>query len=85
MFNVYIVILNYYKFCGAKVLSLDIVIIQAEILERAEGIKREYNELDTVWFMAGSLFQAIYLTKHFLINFHQNHILITTSFNLYFC
>ncbi|GAA0157726.1 methyltransferase [Lithospermum erythrorhizon] len=28
-----------------------------EILERAEGIKREYNELDTVWFMAGSLFQ----------------------------
>lgn len=32
--------------------------IQAEILERAEGIKREYNELDTVWFMAGSLFQV---------------------------
>ncbi|KAL3629108.1 hypothetical protein CASFOL_026330 [Castilleja foliolosa] len=31
--------------------------IKAEILERAEGIKREYNELDTVWFMAGSLFQ----------------------------
>ncbi|GFP84928.1 histone-lysine n-methyltransferase setd3 [Phtheirospermum japonicum] len=31
--------------------------IRAEILERAEGIKREYNELDTVWFMAGSLFQ----------------------------
>ncbi|KAH9743650.1 Rubis-subs-bind domain-containing protein [Citrus sinensis] len=30
---------------------------KAEILERAEGIKREYNELDTVWFMAGSLFQ----------------------------
>lgn len=32
--------------------------IQAEVLERAEGIKREYNELDTVWFMAGSLFQV---------------------------
>ncbi|XP_054803841.1 uncharacterized protein LOC129307016 isoform X2 [Prosopis cineraria] len=30
---------------------------KAEILERAEGIRREYNELDTVWFMAGSLFQ----------------------------
>ncbi|TYJ37356.1 hypothetical protein E1A91_A05G369700v1 [Gossypium mustelinum] len=30
---------------------------KAEIVERAEGIKREYNELDTVWFMAGSLFQ----------------------------
>ncbi|XP_031381544.1 ribulose-1,5 bisphosphate carboxylase/oxygenase large subunit N-methyltransferase, chloroplastic isoform X1 [Punica granatum] len=30
---------------------------KAEALERAEGIKREYNELDTVWFMAGSLFQ----------------------------
>ncbi|CAN1725369.1 hypothetical protein LINPERHAP1_LOCUS42 [Linum perenne] len=30
---------------------------QAEILERADGIKREYDELDTVWFMAGSLFQ----------------------------
>lgn len=30
---------------------------KAEVLERAEGIKREYSELDTVWFMAGSLFQ----------------------------
>ncbi|MED6157875.1 hypothetical protein PIB30_027540 [Stylosanthes scabra] len=30
---------------------------KAEVLQRAEGIKREYNELDTVWFMAGSLFQ----------------------------
>lgn len=30
---------------------------KAEVHERAEGIKREYNELDTVWFMAGSLFQ----------------------------
>ncbi|XP_047311689.1 actin-histidine N-methyltransferase [Impatiens glandulifera] len=30
---------------------------KAGVLERAEGIKREYNELDTVWFMAGSLFQ----------------------------
>ncbi|KAL0377322.1 UNVERIFIED_CONTAM: hypothetical protein Sradi_3037700 [Sesamum radiatum] len=30
---------------------------KAEVLERAEGIKREYNELDTVWFMAGSLFE----------------------------
>lgn len=31
--------------------------VKSELLERAEGIKREYNELDTVWFMAGSLFQ----------------------------
>nr|GMC97382.1 ribulose-1,5 bisphosphate carboxylase/oxygenase large subunit N-methyltransferase, chloroplastic isoform X1 [Ipomoea batatas] len=30
---------------------------KGEVLERAEGIKREYSELDTVWFMAGSLFQ----------------------------
>uniref|UniRef100_A0A5B7AH19 Putative histone-lysine N-methyltransferase setd3 isoform X2 n=1 Tax=Davidia involucrata TaxID=16924 RepID=A0A5B7AH19_DAVIN len=30
---------------------------KVEVIERAEGIKREYNELDTVWFMAGSLFQ----------------------------
>ncbi|XP_078434283.1 rubisco methyltransferase family protein [Wolffia australiana] len=30
---------------------------KAEVLAREEGIKREYNELDTVWFMAGSLFQ----------------------------
>lgn len=30
---------------------------RAEVLEREEGIKREYNELDTVWFMAGSLFK----------------------------
>ncbi|GLT33128.1 hypothetical protein SLA2020_077410 [Shorea laevis] len=28
-----------------------------EVLERAKGIKREYDELDTIWFMAGSLFQ----------------------------
>ncbi|KAH8965032.1 hypothetical protein BDL97_04G097000 [Sphagnum fallax] len=27
------------------------------ISERLEGIKREYGELDTVWFMAGSLFK----------------------------
>lgn len=32
---------------------------QNEVLERAEGIKKEYNELDTVWFMAGSLFQVM--------------------------
>lgn len=31
--------------------------VMAEVVGRAEGIKREYNELDTVWFMAGSLFQ----------------------------
>ncbi|PKU64134.1 [Fructose-bisphosphate aldolase]-lysine N-methyltransferase, chloroplastic [Dendrobium catenatum] len=30
---------------------------RAEVLGREEGIKREYNELDTVWFMAGSLFK----------------------------
>ncbi|XP_072980955.1 ribulose-1,5 bisphosphate carboxylase/oxygenase large subunit N-methyltransferase, chloroplastic [Typha angustifolia] len=30
---------------------------RAEVLEREEGIRREYNELDTVWFMAGSLFK----------------------------
>ena len=35
--------------------------VQAEVLERAEGIKREYSELDTVWFMAGSLFQVFWL------------------------
>jgi hypothetical protein len=42
------------------------VMTQAEVLERAEGIKREYNELDTVWFMAGSLFQVMHL--HLLEN-----------------
>ncbi|KAF6148955.1 hypothetical protein GIB67_026700 [Kingdonia uniflora] len=30
---------------------------KAQVLEREEGIEREYNELDTVWFMAGSLFK----------------------------
>lgn len=30
---------------------------KAEVLGRAEGINKEYNELDTVWFMAGSLFK----------------------------
>ncbi|XP_021743235.1 histone-lysine N-methyltransferase setd3-like [Chenopodium quinoa] len=31
--------------------------VLAEIMVRDEGIKKEYDELDTVWFMAGSLFQ----------------------------
>ncbi|PKA55493.1 Protein SET domain group 40 [Apostasia shenzhenica] len=30
---------------------------RAEVRGREEGIWREYNELDTVWFMAGSLFK----------------------------
>ncbi|EPS58823.1 hypothetical protein M569_15990, partial [Genlisea aurea] len=30
---------------------------KAEILKRAEGVRKEYDELDTVWFMAGSLFK----------------------------
>jgi hypothetical protein len=33
---------------------------------RDGGIRREYNELDTLWFMAGSLFQVfLYLTYIF--------------------
>ncbi|XP_057445661.1 fructose-bisphosphate aldolase-lysine N-methyltransferase, chloroplastic [Lotus japonicus] len=31
--------------------------LKDEILKRIEGIKKEYDELDTVWFMSGSLFQ----------------------------
>uniref|UniRef100_A0A0E0MKY5 Rubisco LSMT substrate-binding domain-containing protein n=1 Tax=Oryza punctata TaxID=4537 RepID=A0A0E0MKY5_ORYPU len=31
--------------------------IRDEVIARDEGIRREYNELDTLWFMAGSLFQ----------------------------
>ncbi|ESW23543.1 hypothetical protein PHAVU_004G056200 [Phaseolus vulgaris] len=31
--------------------------IKDEVIERTEAIRKEYNELDTVWFMAGSLFQ----------------------------
>ncbi|KAI3747901.1 hypothetical protein L6452_10630 [Arctium lappa] len=38
-------------------IDISMLISQAEVLERAEGIRKEYNELDTVWFMAGSLFQ----------------------------
>ncbi|KAI3748923.1 hypothetical protein L6452_12359 [Arctium lappa] len=38
-------------------IDISILISQAEVLERAEGIRKENNELDTVWFMAGSLFQ----------------------------
>lgn len=38
-------------------------VAQAEVDERAEGIKREYNELDTVWFMAGSLFQVFFISQ----------------------
>ena len=33
--------------------------IQDIVLERLAGIKREYGELDTVWFMAGSLFKVL--------------------------
>ncbi|KAL0823478.1 hypothetical protein Bca101_047155 [Brassica carinata] len=40
---------------------------KAEVLERAEGIKREYSELDTVWFMAGSLFQNVSLARRFAL------------------
>jgi hypothetical protein len=28
------------------------------VVVRDEGIRREYNELDTLWFMAGSLFKV---------------------------
>lgn len=31
--------------------------VVGQIQERLAGIEREYNELDTVWFMAGSLFK----------------------------
>lgn len=31
--------------------------LKDEIVKRIEGIRKEYNELDTVWFMSGSLFQ----------------------------
>ncbi|TKY46426.1 Fructose-bisphosphate aldolase-lysine N-methyltransferase [Spatholobus suberectus] len=31
--------------------------IKDEVVQREEAIRKEYNELDTVWFMAGSLFQ----------------------------
>ena len=30
---------------------------QDAIRERAAGVEREYEELDTVWFMAGSFFR----------------------------
>ncbi|KAJ6817768.1 ribulose-1,5 bisphosphate carboxylase/oxygenase large subunit N-methyltransferase, chloroplastic [Iris pallida] len=41
----------------AELAYLDGSPTRAEVLQREEGIKREYNELDTVWFMAGSLFK----------------------------
>ncbi|KAL5186819.1 [Fructose-bisphosphate aldolase]-lysine N-methyltransferase, chloroplastic [Glycine soja] len=31
--------------------------IKDEVIQREEAIRKEYKELDTVWFMAGSLFQ----------------------------
>lgn len=48
--------------CGFRFKIGAFELYQGEVLERAEGIKREYNELDTVWFMAGSLFQVILQT-----------------------
>lgn len=47
------------QFLSVFCFKLHFVIIKGEVLERAEGIKREYSELDTVWFMAGSLFQVL--------------------------
>lgn len=46
--------------CEYLVLDCDIIfwIMQEVVLERLAGIKREYEELDTVWFMAGSLFKV---------------------------
>ncbi|KAL9264663.1 hypothetical protein AKJ16_DCAP23312 [Drosera capensis] len=41
--------------------------LTAEVLARTEGIKREYHELDTVWFMAGSLFQGVSLARRFAL------------------
>jgi len=32
------------------------ICLQDEVVARDEAIRREYNELDTLWFMAGSLF-----------------------------
>jgi hypothetical protein len=34
------------------------ICLQDEVVARDEAIRREYNELDTLWFMAGSLFQV---------------------------
>jgi len=32
--------------------------VQQEVRQRLQGIEKEYNELDTVWFMSGSLFNT---------------------------
>ena len=43
---------------------------QDVVAARLEGIRREYNELDTVWFMAGSLFQVIFCKYHCTLCHH---------------
>lgn len=53
------------------------ILPQAEVLERGEGIKREYNELDTVWFMAGSLFKVICVVT---LSILENSLLFVSSF-----
>ncbi|KAJ7974764.1 N-methyltransferase [Quillaja saponaria] len=55
---------------------------KAEVRERAEGIKREYNELGTVWFMAGSSVSAIPVMTFPLRLFHLrflNNLLLQFS------
>jgi hypothetical protein len=51
--------------CSYNLCGIFSWIMQEVVLERLAGIKREYEELDTVWFMAGSLFKVFWsLTSH---------------------
>lgn len=55
-------------------------VIQDEVIERIEAIRKEYNELDTVWFMAGSLFQVIKSALEQVQLLKQLYILTVSSY-----
>jgi hypothetical protein len=49
---------DYSIFCKNINILTQMICLQDEVVARDEAIRREYNELDTLWFMAGSLFQV---------------------------
>uniref|UniRef100_A0A804NGC9 Rubisco LSMT substrate-binding domain-containing protein n=1 Tax=Zea mays TaxID=4577 RepID=A0A804NGC9_MAIZE len=45
--------------------------LKDEVVARDEAIRREYNELDTLWFMAGSLFQAFVAVQSCVVHLQK--------------
>jgi hypothetical protein len=52
---------------------------------REGGIRREYNELDTLWFMAGSLFQVFLYHPYIFIFLLETTIITVLYFRIDCC